>query len=311
MNNKKIVIISGATASGKTKYSIDFAKKNNGVIINSDSMQIYQGLPKLSAQPSQEERQDIEHILFSYLNPHDNCNVGLWLKLVQEKIQYCFENNKTPIIVGGTGMYISKLMDGISQIPEIPIEIREEVTNLYDAIGYNEFLNMAIKIDEEYVKKLNPNDKQRLMRVVEVYKVTGKSIRYFQDKSNTIFYPKDMFFHININLPRDILYERCLLRFKKMVEEENVLEEIETFTKNYPDIIAHPDNYSVTKTIGLTEGIKYLNNAIGLQEFIDNSVKTTRNYAKRQCTWFNNQFKSFDLSIQEVPNKNTQIPILK
>ena len=311
MKSKKIIIISGATSSGKTKYSIDFAKKNNGIIINSDSMQIYKGLPKLSAQPSKQEMENIQHFLFSHLTPYENCNVGMWLKLVQEKIKYCFDNNKLPIVVGGTGMYISKLIDGISQIPEVSQEVRNDVVDLYNKIGYNNFFDMALKIDQDYVKNLNPNDKQRLMRVVEVYKMTGKSIKYFQEKGNITFYPKEMFFHININLPRDLLYERCFLRFKNMVEHENVIEEIKEFIKNYPDVIKNSENFSITKTIGLMQGVEYLNGNTTLQEFIDNSVKITRNYAKRQCTWFNNQFAKFDLLINEVPNNNTAIPIIE
>ena len=310
MVNKKIVIISGATASGKTKYSIDFAKKNNGVIINSDSMQIYEGLPKLSAQPSEEEKSSIEHLLFSYLDPHNNCNVGLWLKLAQEKIKYCFESGKLPIVVGGTGMYISKLIDGISQIPEISSDIRNKINELYENIGYEEFRKRALEIDKDYVENLNPNDKQRLMRVVEVYETTGKTIRYFQEKGNKIFYPKEMFFHVNINLQRELLYERCFLRFKKMVEEEGVIDEIKAFVSKYPDVIQNSNDYSITKTIGLTEAIDFLNKKITIDEFIANSVKTTRNYAKRQCTWFNNQFEKFDLSINDVPNDKTYIPIL-
>ena len=308
MNSKKIFVVSGPTASGKTKYSIELARRNNGIIINADSMQIYKGLPILSAQPTDIEKQDIEHLLFSYLQPNENCNVGLWLKLVQEKIEYTFLKNKIPIVVGGTGMYISKLIDGISRIPEISKEIRNEVIDLYNKIGYDEFYKQALEIDKNYVKKLNPNDKQRLMRVVEVYKQTGKTIKYFQDLGNIILYPRDIFYHINIDPPRDILYERCHLRFKELVEKYEVIKEIKNFVKQYPEIIKNQDLYSVCNTIGLREGVQYLNKEIGLQDFINNSVKTTRNYAKRQYTWFNHQFDKFDLRINEIPNgKNIDI----
>lgn len=310
MSLKKIIIISGPTASGKTKYSINVAKENNGIIINADSMQIYKGLPILSAQPSDIEKNDVEHLLFSYLQPNENCNVGLWLNLVQEKIEYAVSKNKTPIIVGGTGMYISKLIDGISQIPEVSENIRNETIELYEKIGYDEFYSKALEIDKDYVKNLNPNDKQRLMRLMEVYMQTGKTIKYFQDKGNIIIYPKNIFFHININPLRDILYERCELRFKKLVDQNNVLEEINNFAKQYSNVIENQDKYSVSNTIGLREGIQYLSGEITLQDFIDTSVKITRNYAKRQYTWFNHQFEKFDLKIDEIPSKNTKIPIM-
>ncbi len=310
MNLKKIIVISGPTASGKTKYSIEVARENNGIIINADSMQIYRGLPILSAQPTVVEKKDVEHLLFSHLEPNENCSVGLWLKLIHEKIEYTFSKNKTPIVVGGTGMYISKLIDGISQIPEVSGKIRKDVTELYEKIGYEEFYKKAMEIDEDYVKNLNPNDKQRLMRIMEVYRQTGKTIKYFQDLGNITLYPKNIFFHININPPRDILYERCALRFKRLVEHESVLEEIKNFIKKYPEVLENQDRYSVCNTIGLKEGIQYLNGEITMQNFIDTSVKITRNYAKRQYTWFNHQFDKFDLRIEEIPGKNTEMPIM-
>ncbi|HSQ97412.1 MAG TPA: tRNA (adenosine(37)-N6)-dimethylallyltransferase MiaA [Rickettsiales bacterium] len=295
--NNKIIVISGPTASGKTSYSIALAKEKNGIIINADSMQIYKGLPILSAQPTEAEKSDIEHLLFSYLEPENNCNIGLWLNLAKEKIEYCFSKGKTPIIVGGTGMYISKLIDGISQIPEVPQNIREKINNLYEEIGYQECYKKGLKIDKEYTEKLNPNDKQRLLRLLEIFEITGKSLRHFTQKGNIKLFPRDTFFHININPPRDLLYQRCELRFKKLVEEDNVLEEIKTFKNNHKKIIDDPNKYSITKTIGLTEGIKYLNDEISIDNFINQSIKITKNYAKRQYTWFNHQFDKFDLQI--------------
>ena len=294
----KIVVISGPTASGKTAYSINFAKENNGIIINADSMQIYEGLPILSAQPTIEEQDGIEHLLFSYLEPSNNCNVGLWLKLVKEKIDYCFSKGKTPIIVGGTGMYISKLIDGISQIPEVPQEIRNKVLNLYNEIGYDGCYEKALKIDAEYTKKLNPNDKQRLLRLLEIFEITGKSISYFQKLGNKKLFEREKFFHININPQRDVLYQRCELRFKKMILEDGGLQEIENFTNKHKNVIQQPENYSITKTIGLLDGVRYLNKETTLDEFLNNSIKLTKNYAKRQYTWFNHQFDRFDLRVE-------------
>jgi len=300
----KIVVISGPTASGKTDYSISFAKQNNGIIINADSMQIYKGLPILSTQPTIDDIKSIQHLLFSYFEPYQICNVGLWLKLVKEKIDYCFENNKVPIVVGGTGMYISKLISGISQIPEVDQTIRDEVTKLYEKIGYDEFRKQCSLVDENYINKLNLNDKQRLMRFLEIYKATGYSIKYFLDKGNKEIYPKDRFFHINININREILYKRCEYRFKKMVENKIVIDEIKNFMNKYSNIIDNINEYSISKTIGLKDGIKYINNEITFDQFVNNSIKLTKNYAKRQYTWFNNQFDRFDLIIDPSIYKN-------
>ena len=299
---QKIIVISGTTASGKTACSIELAKKYNGIIINADSMQIYKGLPILSAQPNKNELDSAEHLLFSYLEPNINCNVGMWLKLVKDSIEYSFNKNKTPIIVGGTGMYISKLINGISPIPEVDEATRNKINKLYNEIGYEKFYNIAKSIDNKTTSKLNPNDQQRLKRILEVYEITKKPISYFQNQPNIKLYNDNMFFHININLPREILYERCLLRFKKMIEQENVIEEIKAFQSKYNNIVNNPTKYSITKTIGLMDGIDYINNKINLEEFIEKSVKLTRNYAKRQYTWFNHQFTHFDYIINSISN---------
>ena len=303
-NKKKIIIISGPTASGKTDYSIELARKYDGIILNADSIQIYKGLPILSSQPNDDDKKNIEHFFFSYLEPYQNCNVGMWLKLIEEKINFCFNNNKTPIIVGGTGMYISKLINGISQIPEIDQNTRKKTIKLYKEKGYDEFYKLALKIDPELTKKINKNDKQRLMRIIEVYNTTGKTITYFQNLGNKKIFDDNLFFHININPKRDILYKRCELRFKKMYEQYNCLDEIKNFIKTYPNIILNINEYSISKTIGLIDGIKFLKNEITLNDFLNNSIKLTKNYAKRQYTWFNNQFKKIDLIINEIPKKD-------
>lgn len=297
IESKKIIVVSGPTASGKTAYSVELAKKYNGVIINADSVQIYKGLPILSAQPTEVEKEGIEHLLFSHLEPENNCNIGLWLRLVKDNIDYCFLKGRKPIIVGGTGMYISKLIDGISQIPEVSQDIREKINDLYEKVGYQECYKKALQIDKEYVEKLNPNDKQRLLRFLEIFEASGKSIRYFQEKGNIRLFPREAFFHININPPRDLLYQRCELRFKKLVEQDNVLEEIKDFSKKHKKIIENPASYSVSNTIGLLEGVEYLNGKISLSDFVNQSIKITRNYAKRQYTWFNHQFDWFDLRL--------------
>lgn len=297
IDKNKIVVISGPTASGKTAYSIDLAKENNGIVINADSIQIYKGLPILSSQPTEEEQNGIEHLLFSYLEPEDNCNVGRWLKLAKEKIDYCLNIGKTPIVVGGTGMYISKLINGISQIPEIPENIRNEVINLYNEIGYEKFYKLASQIDKNYTSKLNLNDKQRLMRILEVYKTTGKSIQYFLNQGNIKLYDDNMFFHINIKPDREKLYKKCELRFKKFIEEDDAIKEIETFAKNNIKIVDNLSKYTISSTIGFKEGLDFLNSKITMEEFINKSIQNTKRYAKRQYTWFNNQFDKFDLII--------------
>ena len=135
------------------------------------------------------------------------------------------------------------------------------------------------------------------MRILEVYKTTGKSIQYFLDKGNIKLYDNDMFFHINIKPDREKLYNKCEIRFKKFIEEDDAIKEIETFAKNNIKIVDNLSKYTISSTIGFKEGLEFLNNKITMEEFINKSIQNTKRYAKRQYTWFNNQFDNFDLII--------------
>ncbi|MDR3290127.1 MAG: tRNA (adenosine(37)-N6)-dimethylallyltransferase MiaA [Rickettsiales bacterium] len=281
--NDKIVIISGPTASGKTAFAIDYALKNNGVIINADSRQIFKWLPILSAQPTDYEKKQVKHVLYDYLEPTDNISVGKWLELAKIEIERCFASNVLPIIVGGTGLYISKLIDGMSPIPEIPDDLRAKTIALFETMGYDEFRKKAEQIDFDFVSRLNANDKQRLMRVVEVYDLCGLTITELQKQPNRLMFPVKTFYHININPPKEKVYDNCKNRFEKMLEI-GALNEVREFKK-----------YNVaTNTIGYNECLLYIEGVITKKDLIENVTKITRKYAKRQYTWFNHQFKNFD-----------------
>lgn len=298
----KIVVISGPTASGKSSLAFELAKKINGCVINADSMQIYKGLPILSAQPTQEEQELVEHKLYSVLEPKDNNSVYVWLKLVEENVNKTLKNNKIPIIVGGTGMYISRLINGIKDLPTIPQELRNETIKLFDKIGYDEFYSMVEKIDNKALQKLNKNDKQRLMRIYEIYQISGNNLSFYEDAKNNYIFNPEMFFHINLNIDRDILYKRCQKRFKLILEDSK--REVDDFLKEYSYVLDGQQKYSILSTLGLTEFIKYSKGLISEEELIENTVKTTRHYAKRQYTWFKNQFEKFDYVLNVLPNED-------
>jgi len=302
----KIIVISGVTASGKSGLALQLAKQINGVIINADSMQVYKGLPILSAQPTKDEQNQVEHLLYSHLKPTQNCSVGIWLEIVQKAINETLANNKTPIIVGGTGMYIAKLIEGILEMPDISKETRQKTTKLYDEIGYEEFYKLTSDIDNEAVLKLSQNDKHRLMRIYEMFMETGKKLSDIKKQPNQIFYPREQFFHINLNPQRELLYEKCNKRFEKIIDKGG-LDEVKKFIKDYPEIIQNPQNYSISKTLGLREIIQYIKGEINWDEMIEVSTKITRNYAKRQYTWFRNQLKDKDLVIEELLNKKNVV----
>jgi tRNA dimethylallyltransferase len=281
----KILVISGATASGKSALALEIAAKKNGVIINADAMQQYLELPVLSAQPSLNDQKLIPHFLYSVLKHNENSSVAIWLDLAVKQINLSIKNGQLPIIVGGTGLYISKLIDGINKIPEIDENLKMQTRQIVENEGKNELIKILIALGEnlEEVEKL---DKQRLGRRLEVLKQTGKTLSWWQKQPNQIFYPKENFEHINIQLPREILYRNCNQRLAAMFEF-GALEEVEKLLMQ--------DNVldsAISKTIGFLEIKDYLQGRIDKNQALEIASKKTRNYAKRQLTWFSNQFEN-------------------
>lgn len=304
----KIIIISGPTASGKSSLAFELATLINGCVINADSMQIYKGLPILSAQPSTEEQNIIEHKLYSYLEPNENNSVYIWLKLVENCIKDTFKEGKLPIVVGGTGMYISRLVKGIKELPNIPFELRDQTIKLFEKIGYNEFYNLVQNIDHDAVNKLNKNDKQRLMRIYEIYKISGKNLTYYENVKNDYLFNQNMFFHINLSINRESLYDRCRKRFEMIVNDAE--NEVDLFLNKYSYVLNSKSKYSIISTLGFKEFLDFKNGIISKKELIENTVKTTRHYAKRQCTWFKNQFDKFDYQLLDIFNNNNLVEIV-
>jgi tRNA dimethylallyltransferase len=274
----KINVILGTTASGKTKYSISLAAKLNGVVINCDSMQVYKEIPILTAQPTPDEKGDIEHRLFGYISCSEHYSVGRWLEDVVPVIKEVIERGKTPILVGGTGMYVKTLMDGISPTPSISIDTKKQVKSLS-----RDLLHKRLeKLDPVTSKKLKPNDHQRIIRALEVFIETGKSLSDWQSNEQPeIFFSKGQFYTIKIERPRETIYENIDKRFLDMVND-GVVDEVSRVYRQFGNIV-YP------KAHGLPEIISYLNGNITLDEAILLAQRNTRHYAKRQTTWMNHQ----------------------
>ena len=300
--NNKIIVISGPTASGKSALALNFSLENGNSdkfsIINADSLQIYHGLPILSSQPTKEEQQKVPHFLYSTFNPDETSSVGAWLRLVKNTVEKSWEEGKTPIIVGGSGMYISKLIDGICEIPEISDDIREGSRELFEQIGIEEFREKLLNLDkdnlsEEEIKsqksKIAQLDKQRLIRRYEVLQQTGKSLAWWQNQSNKVLFDEKIITHINLNPDRDELYKNCNLRFELMLEN-GAIDEVENLLE-----LDLEENSAIYNTLGFTQIVDFLNGEISEDEAVKIASQKTRNYAKRQLTWFRNQ----------LPNKET------
>ncbi|MFT6106109.1 MAG: tRNA dimethylallyltransferase [Rickettsiales bacterium] len=281
LGNAKILIISGATASGKSALALKIAQEKNGIIINADSMQLYKELPILSAQPNCEDFKLAPHFLYSTLKHNQNSSLAIWLDLAIKKIDEALQKKQLPIVTGGTGLYLSKLIDGINKVPEINESITKKVRQIESK---KELIKELQDLGEKF-DALMDLDKQRLSRRLEVFRQTGKSLSFWQDQPNKIFYPKENFSHINVKLSREDLYLNCDSRFDSMLKN-GAIEEVEDLLKE--DL---SDDSLILKTIGFLEIKDFLSGKIDIDTAKKIASQKTRNYAKRQLTWFKNQFR--------------------
>ena len=275
----KIVCIYGPTASGKSRIASYLASKTDAFIINADSMQIYKDVPIITSQPSYEELSAHPHKLYAEIDLIAPFSVNDWLKITVKEIRHSLQHGKTPIVVGGTGFYFYHLINGLCHVPEITEQTKLKICDI--AKQSNEDIHHILhKHDPNLAKKLHPNDRHRVLRGLEVVLETGKSLLELQ-KDNKVFFNKELFFSIYINLPRDNLYEDINARFLEMIEQ-GVVKEVR-------DVLAKYKDQKLPKIIGLKTIGDYINKSIEFNHMVTEVQKTTRNYAKRQCTWFNNQ----------------------
>ncbi len=274
----KIILIYGPTASGKSSFAVQLAKKINGEIINADSMQVYKELRILSARPYQKDYKKIRHHLYGFQSVKKNFSTGEWLKLVKQKIEDIKKRKKTPILVGGTGLYFKALTDGLVAIPNIPAKFREKIRSLHKKIGSKNFFLKLVKLDPIVRKYLNPFDTQRVIRAYEVKLFTKKSIYAWFKNTQSNFEKKD-FYKIYIDYPRAELIKRISTRAKDMIANGAILE-----VKKFINLKVAKSR-TASKAIGITEITEYINKKIQIIEVIEKISIKTRQYAKRQTTW--------------------------
>ena len=295
---KTVFVIAGPTAAGKSKFSLDLAKKLNGIIINSDSMQVYKNLSILTARPTTEEMNNVEHSLYGYVDGGKRYNVEKWCKDASKVIEESFEKNTTPILVGGTGLYINTLINGMINIPSIPEEIKIESEKILTKFGKDFLINQIKNIDPDSLNEININDNVRLRRIWEVFETTGKKFSEWKLNENKSFI-KNYNFKLILFLPdRKKNYEIVNSRFIKMINR-GAIEEVknllgENLNESLPVMRAH----------GVPEIKKYLENETTLEECIAKGQQVTRNYVKRQHTWWNSSkleiFHKFDKFPDEI-----------
>ena len=278
----KIILIAGPTASGKSKFAVQLAKKINGEIINADSMQVYKELKILTARPKKIDQKKIKHHLYGTQSVKKEFSSGKWLKHAIKKIKEIRKRNKIPIFVGGTGLYFKSLTDGLTKIPNIPIKFRNKIRNLQNKIGQEKFYNRLIKLDPKINSYAKSNDVQRSIRAYEIKKYTKLSILDWFKKTKKIFNQNE-FLKIYIDFPRYLLLKRISKRIDEMFKEK-VINEVIRFNK-----LKVKKDKSANKVIGIKEITLYTKNISTIEDTKEKILIKTRQYAKRQSTWSRGQ----------------------
>lgn len=300
MQKPVVIVICGPTASGKTALSIELAKKINGEIVSADSMQIYKYMDIGSAKPTIDEMSGIKHYMLDFLEPNIRYSVADYKKAAEECIEEIIAKGKTPIIVGGTGLYVNSLIYGI-EYNEIKLDekYRKELEEQVEKYGLEELYNQAMKIDPEAMKKISMNDKKRILRILEIYHETGKTKteQELESRKKGVKYNYKVF---AINMDREKLYDRINRRVDIMLQQ-GLIEEVKELVSKYEELP------TAIQGLGYKETKEYLDGKSTKNEMIEKIKMETRRYAKRQLTWFRKNTQTIWLDGLAAKDKNIQI----
>ena len=298
--SKKIILLAGPTASGKSKLAISLARKLNGEIINADSMQVFKEFKILSSRPSSSDTQKIKHHLYGVISVKRYFSAGDWLKQAKKKINYCLKKKKIPIVVGGTGLYFNTITKGISKIPNIDLNTRNKVRNLHKKIGFKRFYDLLLKLDPKIKGRILPTDSQRIQRAYEVKIKTKKSLFdwFTNTKSDFLDFEIKKIF---IDIPREELLKKISQRTELMIRNK-CINEVRKFNR-----LKIKKSLSANKLIGVQEINDFLKRSISLDQCKELINIKTRQYAKRQNTWARGHMKNWN----KLYSKNFSILLKK
>ncbi len=285
--SKKIILLSGPTASGKSKLAIKLAKTINGEIINADSMQVYKEFTILSSRPSLSEIEQAKHHLYGFVSVKNYFSAGEWLNKAKSKIKSCVRKNRIPIIVGGTGLYFNTITKGMSKIPEIDFKTRSKVRNLFKKIGPTKFYESLLILDPKVENRIAPTDSQRSQRAYEVILKTKKSIFDWTNNTKSEFSEYDIK-KVFLNIPRDELLNNISKRTFNMFKNDECINEVNRF-----NLLKVKKSLSANKLIGIREINNFLKGSISKNQCIELINIRTRQYAKRQNTWARGHMKNW------------------
>ena len=285
--SKKIILLAGPTASGKSKLAIQLAKKMKGEIINADSMQVYKEFSILSSKPDNLELKEVKHHLYGFVSVKENFSAGDWLKKTKTIIKLCLKKKKIPIIIGGTGLYFNTITKGISKIPNIDTKTRNKVRSLFKKLGQVKFYEKLLEIDPKVKDKILYTDSQRAQRAYEVIIKTKKSLFDWMSNTKSDFVDYDIK-KIFIKIPKEELLKKISKRTETMFKNKCV-EEVKKF-----NTLKLNKSLSANKLIGVQEINSYLNGLITLDRCKELINIKTRQYAKRQNTWARGHMKNWN-----------------
>ncbi len=276
----QVIVIAGPTASGKTGLSVEVAKQLNTEIVSADSMQIYRGMDVGTAKVTEEEKQGVLHHMIDVVSPMENYNVSRYVSEAKECVDKILQKGKIPVIAGGTGLYINSLVYGYDLAP-IPSDdaVREEITALYEEKGGEYLLEELRKIDPKTAARLHPNNARRLIRALEVYRLSGMTISEQEERTKNAPKPYDVRFFV-LDTDREKLYERINLRVDIMLAN-GLEEEVKQLL-----LSGVPKTCTAMQAIGYKEMVEYLGGYLTFLEAVDKIKQESRRYAKRQLTWF-------------------------
>ncbi len=278
--NLQTIIIAGPTGSGKTDLAYSISKKFPSSIINADSMQVYKDFLILTNRPGEKEIKNFNCKIFGELSLDKKSNFGWWIKRAKEEINKSRLEGKIPIVVGGTGLYLSGLEKEISSIPEIKEKVKIKIQELHKKKGNVFFFKKLKAIDPKTAQKVHFNDTQRLMRAIEVRISTGKNLSYWHKRKSLV---NNNHIFVVLKTKRNCLYDKINKRFLKMVEQ-GVVNEVRKFMA-----FNVKSDHPINKIIGLKHLISHLKEKISIKDAIMFAQRDTRNFAKRQITWFKHQ----------------------
>lgn len=301
--HKPVLVIAGPTASGKSALAARLARDCDGIVINADSMQVYRDLPILTAQPSESEQAAVPHRLYGFLALDDVCSAERWAALARQEIDAAHASGKLPVLCGGTGLYLRALMQGFSPIPDVPADVRQAARGLLAAIGSAALRERLAAGDPVGAARLHANDRQRIVRAWEVLQATGKPLSEWQALPPAA--PADLRFLAFVLLPeRAVLYRACDQRFLAMLAR-GAMDEVRRTLELHPGLYrpdADPPEGGA-KALGFWGLARHAwEGSQPSQETIAAAQQQTRNYAKRQGTWFRNQMPNENFITPEAPD---------